>query len=400
MTKLPPPLKVMLVAGARPNFMKIASVHEAIRRRNSSRPILDPCLVHTGQHYDEAMSRAFFEDLGLPEPDVHLSVGSGSHGSQTGEILMRFEPVLLELSPDVVVVGGDVNSTAAAALVAAKASYPQPTARGSSRPRIAHVEAGLRSFDRSMPEEVNRIVTDSLSDLLFITERSAKENLLREGIPPSRIHFVGNTMVDTLLRHRSRAAGSPILDRLGLRDASPPGVRDYAVVTLHRPSNVDRRESFEAILKALEFVARRMPVLFPMHPRTRKRVEELGLGRFLEASPRLRSFEPLGYLDFLALMSHCRLMLTDSGGIQEETTVLGVPCVTLRENTERPVTVESGTNLVAGTRTENIIRLVRRQLAQSPRRRLPARWDGKAGERIVEILLRPAKPSRRGRASP
>jgi len=395
----------MLVAGARPNFMKIASIHEAIRRRSSRRPALAPCLVHTGQHYDEQMSQAFFEDLRLPQPDVHLEVGSGSHGSQTGEILKRFEPVLLERRPDVLVVVGDVNSTAAAALVAAKVSYSPAIACGRSRPLIAHVEAGLRSFDRSMPEEINRILTDSLSDLLFITERSARENLRREGVAPSKIHFVGNTMVDTLLRHRRRAVASAILDHLGLRTGSlRPSVRDYAVVTLHRPSNVDHRTTFEAILEALQFLARQMPVLFPIHPRTRKRVEELGLVRYLgpaegpaTADGRLRTLEPLGYLDFLCLMSHARLMLTDSGGIQEETTVLGIPCLTLRENTERPVTVGSGTNLVAGTRTENIIRLAERQLARPPRRRRPPRWDGKAGERIVEVLARQARQTKRSR---
>jgi UDP-N-acetylglucosamine 2-epimerase (non-hydrolysing) len=396
-------MKVMLVAGARPNFMKIASIADAIREHNAAGLTpLAPFVVHTGQHYDERMSAVFFRDLGLPRPDVDLGVGSGSHAAQTAAILAAFEPVLLRERPDALVVVGDVNSSIACSLAAAKAIYPEPAAAtGRLRPLLAHVEAGLRSFDRSMPEEVNRVLTDAISDVLFITEASAAENLRREGVSAERVHLVGNTMADTLLRHRERAARSPILARLGLgggggRGAGGGGPSRYAVLTLHRPSNVDRAATFEEIAAALAAIARELPVLFPVHPRTRRRITELGLeGRFrLDADgggcdrPGIHCLEPLGYLDFLALLSSAALVLTDSGGIQEETTVLGVPCVTLRENTERPATVESGTNVIAGTRTEDIVRLARAALASPPAGRTPPLWDGRAGRRIVEILVR------------
>jgi UDP-N-acetylglucosamine 2-epimerase (non-hydrolysing) len=391
----------MVVAGARPNFMKIASIMNAIEAHNQSQqiPSIRPILVHTGQHYDEQMSNAFFRDLGIPKPDVDLEVGSGSHAQQTAEIMKRFEGVLLKDRPDVLLVVGDVNSTVACSLVASKITYPPPSER--TRPVIAHVEAGLRSFDRSMPEEINRLVTDALSDFLFITEESAAQNLKNEGASETKIHWVGNTMVDTLLSHRAKAEKSTVLDRLGLRaSAETTGVQPYALVTLHRPSNVDNPKIFGGILEALALLARRLPVLFPVHPRTANRIREFGL----ESSVRLFSevtlldlhsaqvncVPPLGYLDFLCLTSHARLVLTDSGGVQEETTVLNVPCITLRENTERPVTVSGGTNVLAGTRKEDILRLAGQKLLESPRRNVPKYWDGRAGNRIIEVLAREA----------
>jgi UDP-N-acetylglucosamine 2-epimerase (non-hydrolysing) len=390
-------LKIMVVAGARPNFMKIASILNAIDSHNHSNrsPRIARVLVHTGQHYGEQMSDAFFKDLGIPKPDVDLEVGSASHAQQTAEIMKRFEEVLLKQRPDVLLVVGDVNSTAACSLVASKIDYTLSDS-GRTRPLIAHVEAGLRSFDRSMPEEINRIVTDALSDFLFITEESAAENLRKEGIPESKVHWVGNTMVDTLLRHREQAAQSPILARLGLQAVGGSQCQAYAIVTLHRPSNVDRKETFGEILEALSLLATRIPVLFPVHPRTINRIREFHLEPYFDffdevravngGASRIQCIPPLGYLDFLCLMANARLLLTDSGGIQEETTVLGVPCVTLRENTERPVTVSSGNNALAGTRREDIIRLALEKLESATPVRLPKYWDGEAGIRIVQIL--------------
>lgn len=395
------PLKMMVVAGARPNFMKIASIVNAIEAHNQSQamPPIRRILVHTGQHYDEQMSNAFFRDLGIPKPDVDLEVGSGSHAQQTAEIMKRFEGVLLKETPDVLLVVGDVNSTAACSLVASKIAYPLPSER--TRPIIAHVEAGLRSFDRSMPEEINRLVTDALSDFLFITEDSAAQNLKNEGVSESKIHWVGNTMVDTLLSHRAKAEKSAILDKLGLRTSSDPaGVRPYALATLHRPSNVDNPKTFGGILEALSVLARKLPILFPVHPRTASRIREFGLEGSVRLadevdpldlqSTQIHCVPPLGYLDFLCLTSHARLVLTDSGGVQEETTVLNVPCVTLRENTERPVTVSGGTNVLAGTRKEDILRLAEKKLRESPRKNAPKYWDGQAGTRIIEVLAREA----------
>lgn len=396
-------LKVMVVAGARPNFMKIASILNSIDSHNrlGRSPRIARILVHTGQHYGEQMSNAFFKDLGIPKPDVDLEVGSASHAQQTAEIMKRFEEVLLKQKPDVLLVVGDVNSTAACSLVASKIDYT-PSDSGRTRPLIAHVEAGLRSFDRSMPEEINRIVTDALSDFLFITEESAAENLRKEGIPESKVHWVGNTMVDTLLRHREQAAQSTILARLGLQTVGGGQPQAYAIVTLHRPSNVDRKETFGAILEALSLLATKIPVLFPVHPRTINRIREFHLERYFDffdevravnrGASRVQCIPPLGYLDFLCLMANARLVLTDSGGIQEETTVLGVPCVTLRENTERPVTVSSGNNALAGTRRENIIRLAFEKLDSTPLVRLPKYWDGEAGTRIVQILTQQVRP--------
>jgi UDP-N-acetylglucosamine 2-epimerase (non-hydrolysing) len=357
------PIRVLAVAGARPNFMKIAPLmHEFARRRERFEPIL----VHTGQHYDKAMSESFFRDLGIPEPDVNLGVGSGSHGYQTAQVLMKIEDLLVERRPDVVLVVGDVNSTIAATLAAVKLHVP-----------VAHVEAGLRSWDRRMPEEINRVLTDSVSEWLFTTEASAEENLLREGIPREKIHFVGNVMIDTLISHRDRARQLDTVERLGLE----PG--RYAVLTLHRPSNVDSAEQLARLFEVLGRLNRALPVVFPIHPRTARAVEEnLGGQR-----PDVKIVDPLGYLDFLRLMMDARMVLTDSGGIQEETTALGIPCLTLRESTERPVTVTEGTNEIVGTDPAFIEHAIQKLLA-APRReaRRPALWDGHAAERIVDVL--------------
>ena len=386
----------MVVAGARPNFMKIASLIEAIDSHNLSRktPRIQRALVHTGQHYGEQMSNAFFKDLEITLPDVDLEVGSASHAQQTAEIMKRIETVLLNELPDVLLVVGDVNSTLACSLVASKINYPSGSSR--TRPLIAHVEAGLRSFDRSMPEEINRMVTDVLSDFLFTTEETAAENLRREGVSEAKIHWVGNTMVDTLLRHRKKAEGSGILSRLGLLSSTTGEHQAYAIVTLHRPSNVDKPEVFGEILEALSALAKETMVLFPVHPRTANRIKEFNhethFDFFGEVQPvnlgssRIQCIPPLGYLDFLWLMSNSRLMLTDSGGIQEETTVLGIPCVTLRENTERPVTISSGTNVLAGTKKESILRLALAKMESNARTEPPKYWDGKAGARIIQVL--------------
>lgn len=400
-------MKIILVAGARPNFMKIASIVDAIRIHNqAAAPKLEYLLIHTGQHYDEKMSEAFFRDLSLPRPHIDLEVGSGSHAGQTAEIMKRFEPVLVKERPDAVLVVGDVNSTIACALVAAKIAYPPSERPSRLRPLIAHVEAGLRSFDRDMPEEVNRLLTDALSDLLFTSDPEAEENLVREGIAREKIHFVGNTMVDTLLKHRRKAQESGILARLGLASGGKAGsgaagapCLPFALLTLHRPSNVDQRETFEEILGALLEIARELPVLFPVHPRTLNRIKEFQLAGYfvsledsqaqgLDRTRRcIYCLEPLGYLDFLCLMSNARLVLTDSGGIQEETSVLGVPCVTLRENTERPITIARGTNVLAGTSQERILQCARSQLQRPAQPCALPHWDGRAGERIVQVLV-------------
>jgi UDP-N-acetylglucosamine 2-epimerase (non-hydrolysing) len=364
-------LKVINVVGARPNFMKAAPIVTAMRRREAE---FAPLLVHTGQHYDPEMSQAFFEDLALPEPDAYLGVGGGSHAAQTAAVMQMFEPVVIREEPDWVVVVGDVNSTLACALVCAKLGV-----------RVAHVEAGLRSRDRSMPEEINRVLTDQIADLLLTPSAEADANLRAEGIPAERIRMVGNVMIDSLYAHLERAGASPVREQLGVRAG------EYAVVTLHRPSNVDRREVFERILGALGEIARRLPVVFPAHPRTRKMIEEFGFAQRVAAAPGLRVIEPLGYLDFLRLYSGARLVLTDSGGLQEETTALGIPCLTLRENTERPVTVEMGTNVLVGTQAEKIVRAALDVLdapAGQQARRLPPLWDGQTAGRILDELIR------------
>jgi UDP-N-acetylglucosamine 2-epimerase (non-hydrolysing) len=398
-------MKVVIVVGARPNFMKAAPIIAAIRRHNEcvagtavtarmSGAWIEHILVHTGQHYDALMSDAFFTDLDLPPPDFHLGVGAASPISQIAEILKRFEAVLLDKKPDAVVVVGDVNSTVAAALSAVKISLDAD----GSRPLLAHVEAGLRSFDRSMPEEINRVLTDHVSDLLFVTEPSGLQNLVREGISRERMHFVGNTMIDSVMAFKDKADDTGVLERLGLR-AALGGANGhgragrYALLTLHRPSNVDNRETFQNVLAGLEELAAECPVVFPIHPRTKERIKSFGLlpdsgiAGSGETSCGIMMIEPLGYLEFLCLMKHAAIVITDSGGIQEETTCLGVPCVTARENTERPVTTEAGTNIVAGTSKHKIQSAIRRQLAQKPNGTAPNKWDGQAAGRIVEILL-------------
>ncbi|GJL64175.1 MAG: UDP-N-acetylglucosamine 2-epimerase (non-hydrolyzing) [Nitrospirales bacterium] len=390
-------MKIVLVAGARPNFMKVSAIIDAIQSHNASGGRhIEYRLVHTGQHYDAQMSQTFFTDLGIPKPDVDMEVGSSSHAQQTGEIIKRFEFIMLDEQPDVVLVVGDVNSTIACSLVASKMMYPNPTATLKLlRPRIAHVEAGLRSFDREMPEEVNRVLTDVVSDFLFTTERSAEKNLKKEGIPKDKVHFVGNTMVDSLLKHRKKSQESAILERLGLSHDDKGVPREYGVMTLHRPSNVDDLTCFQPILEALKELSQDMPMVFPVHPRTMKRIQEFHLeSNFASLIPQkiggsgLYCIEPLGYLDFLRLTANAKLVLTDSGGLQEETTILGVPCVTLRENTERPITITQGTNVLAGTMKDQILIHARQQLTHHKKHKRPKFWDGHAGQRIVEILDR------------
>jgi len=404
-------MKILTVVGARPNFMKAAPIIAAINAHNerivakAAGPqearvgIIRHILVHTGQHYDEVMSGSFFNDLNLPKPHIHLGVGSGSHAAQTSEIMKKFEEVLLGERPDVVVVVGDVNSTLACALDTSKISFDS----NGSRPLIAHVEAGLRSFDSSMPEEVNRIVTDHVSDLLFVTEESGLQNLRNEGLPADKIHFVGNTMIDSLLHFREKAEASTILEKLGLTgqagtNGGAKSATRYALLTLHRPSNVDNRDVFGNIIAGLEELAADCPVVFPVHPRTQRRIREFGFEFSFGTNgtkPQTNSHgssmivtDPLGYLDFLCLMKHAKLVVTDSGGIQEETTILGIPCVTVRENTERPVTVKSGTNTIAGTKTDAIKNAIRRQLDLKTGNGVPKNWDGRAGARIIDILVR------------
>ena len=359
-------IKIIHVVGARPNFIKIASILRACEKTD----VIQSLLVHTGQHYSGNMNEAFFEELEIPAPDINLEVGSGSHAEQTAEIMRRFEPVLLEHKPDVILVVGDVNSTVACALVAAKLNI-----------KIIHVEAGLRSFDRTMPEEINRILTDTMSDILFVTEPSGLTNLEREGIDGDKVHFVGNVMIDTLEAHKEKASCSRIVDQLGLKE------REYVVVTLHRPSNVDNAGSFAATLDALVQVQKEFKVVFPMHPRTRTSLRSTGMMEKLESMANLLVTEPLGYLDFLKLVSHARLVMTDSGGIQEETTILGIPCLTIRKNTERPITITEGTNILAGTDTEGILRAYRKSFDKKTPSARPELWDGKASERIVRVLL-------------
>jgi UDP-N-acetylglucosamine 2-epimerase (non-hydrolysing) len=358
-------LKILNVVGARPNVMKMAPIAAAIARRPGA---LSQVLVHTGQHYDDAMSSSFIRELGLPAPDINLDVGSGTHAEQTARIMLAFEPVLIAQHPDWVVVVGDVNSTLACALVASKLHV-----------RVAHVEAGLRSFDWTMPEEVNRVLTDRMASLLLTPSRDADANLEREGISTDKIVRVGNVMIDTLMMHLDRARGSRVLDDLGVRP------REFAVLTMHRPSNVDDPDALRAILAALGEIARDVPIVFPAHPRTRARMQQFGV-----AAPRgVRVLEPLGYLDFLCLWSNARLVLTDSGGVQEETTALGIPCLTLRPNTERPITVEQGTNRVVGSdpaRIKDAVgSILRGELDRE--RRAPELWDGHTAERIVDALV-------------
>jgi UDP-N-acetylglucosamine 2-epimerase (non-hydrolysing) len=359
-------MKIINVCGARPNFMKIASVMRAYETVGGFTPLL----VHTGQHYDARMSRSFFDELEIPRPDINLEVGSGSHAVQTAAVMERFEPVVLEHRPDAVLVVGDVNSTIACGLVAAKLGVP-----------VVHVEAGLRSFDRSMPEEINRVLTDAISDVLFVSEPSGLENLRMENVADDKVHFVGNVMIDTLLQHRERADASSVLQDHDLT----PG--DYVVITLHRPSNVDDVATFTRLAGVIDEIQRELPVIFPMHPRTRNKLGELGLDKRFADMRRLRLLEPLGYLDFLKLTAEAGVMVTDSGGIQEETTILGVPCLTVRENTERPVTITAGTNQLVGTDPAAILAGYRNARARNRGNvEIPEKWDGQAGQRIATIL--------------
>jgi len=360
-------LKIVNVVGARPNLMKIAPLMDA----DSGREEIEPLLVHTGQHYDSNMSDLFFRQLGIPEPEINLEVGSASHAVQTAEIMKAFEPVVLEQEPDAVLVVGDVNSTIACGVVAVKLGV-----------KLVHVEAGLRSFDREMPEEINRVLTDAISDLLLCSEPSGVQNLHREGIADEKVHLVGNVMIDTLLRHRERAESSSIVGDLGLEESG------YAVLTLHRPSNVDDPAVLGKLLDALEVVQRDQPIVFPAHPRTREKLAHSGLAERVAELRNLRMLDPVGYLDFLKLMASARLVLTDSGGIQEETTILQVPCLTLRDNTERPITVEMGTNRIVGQDPERIVTAYREVMERGAGGgRIPPLWDGHAAERIVEVLV-------------
>lgn len=374
---------ILCVAGARPNFPKIAPLMRAFAKREGWRPLL----VHTGQHYDEAMSKVFFDDLQIPRPDIDLEVGSGSHAVQTAEIMRRFETVLQREQAQVVLVVGDVNSTVACALVAAKTQLAEPFACAQGmrqRPLMVHVEAGLRSFDDDMPEEINRKATDVLSDVLFVSDPAGLENLRREGVANERVFFVGNVMIDTLHAAKQRAMRSDVLERLGLSE------RGYALLTLHRPSNVDDPAQLDQLLGTLDTIANDQPIVFPVHPRTRQRLAASAVA--LEP-PRWRLCDPLGYLDFLRLMASARLMLTDSGGVQEETTVLGVPCLTLRENTERPVTISEGTNLLVGTDRERILAGYAQTRTSPPNGRVPRFWDGNAAERIADALAQLLAPT-------
>jgi UDP-N-acetylglucosamine 2-epimerase (non-hydrolysing) len=370
-------IKLLSVVGARPNFVKIAPIAGELKKF----PDIQHCLVHSGQHYDEHLSGNFFADLGLPAPDVNLRIGSSSHAVQTAEIMTRLEPVLLDYKPQMVLVVGDVNSTIAAALTAVKLGIG-----------VAHIEAGLRSFDMTMPEEINRKLTDVLATLLFVTEQSGVDNLKNEGIPAEKIFLVGNVMIDCLLGHREAAAKSPFLEGLGMR-RNGAGFLPYAVLTLHRPSNVDDPKILQGILSAVSTLAADFPVFFPIHPRTLKNIEAFGFRRYLantEGGIRksgIVALDPLGYLDLLSLNDRATLVLTDSGGVQEETTVLGVPCLTLRENTERPATVEYGSNQVVGVDSDRIVAAARLILLNPVRPlRRPPFWDGKAACRIVTIL--------------
>ena len=360
-------IRIICVCGARPNFMKIAPLTKAFNKSGEFHTLL----VHTGQHYDEKMSKLFFDELEISKPDINLEVGSGSHAAQTAEIMKRFEPVVLDFKPDYVLVVGDVNSTIACGLVAVKLGA-----------KLIHVEAGLRSFDRSMPEEINRVLTDAISDLLFVTEQSGIDNLKNEGINSDKVHFVGNVMIDTLLASRQKSEKSKILEELNLRK------RGYVVITLHRPSNVDNLENLSKIISAFEVIEKDLKLVFPIHPRTRKNIEGTELEKRMKAMTNLILLEPVGYLDFLRLTANAAMVMTDSGGIQEETTILQIPCMTLRESTERPVTITQGTNRLVHIDTQDILRYYTQLKACGFRTegKVPRFWDGKAAQRIVSII--------------
>ena len=362
--------KILCVVGARPNFMKIAPVVRALKKAG-----ITPFLLHTGQHYDDAMNHTFFQQLGIPTPDVNLAIGSGSHAVQTAEIMKAFEPVLVSDNYKAVLVVGDVNSTIACSLVAAKLHVP-----------VIHVEAGLRSNDRQMPEEINRVLTDRLSDLLFTTEPAGECNLLNEGVDPDRIHYVGNVMIDTLLSNVSQAPElSDVFDRHQI--TADFGKGEYAVLTMHRPSNVDDPKILHGLIDSIQKVAESLPLIFAVHPRTKASLERNQLFDVLAADQNIHLLPPLEYLDLLTLMRHAKMVLTDSGGLQEETTALGVPCITLRENTERPVTVDEGTNTIVGTSDELIQKTVQNIVKSGGKSGcVPKYWDGKAAERIAAVI--------------
>lgn len=363
-------MKIINIVGARPNFMKMAPIIEAMNKYPDQ---INHLLVHTGQHYDEKMSKSFFHDLGMPKPDINLEVGSGSHAEQTAKIMVEFEKVCLKETPDLVIVVGDVNSTMACTITAKKLGI-----------KVAHVEAGLRSRDMSMPEEINRLCTDVLCDYLFTTDHFANENLKAEGVSDDKVFFVGNVMIDTLLKHKQMASTLKISNQFGLRSGQ------FATLTMHRPGNVDCKEALQGILESLAEISQEVPIVFPIHPRTRKMVEKFGLSHFFNSGDKVEGIwitEPLGYLEFLHLNMNARLVLTDSGGLQEETTVLGVPCITMRPNTERPITCEVGSNVMVGNCKETILREAHKILnGDVPQGRVPEMWDGKTAERIVDIL--------------
>lgn len=361
-------IKVINVVGARPNFMKVAPVH----RLMMNHPIFNPQLVHTGQHYDNNMSEVFFDELGMPEPNYYLGVGSDSHAKQTAKIMVEFEKILITEKPNLVLVAGDVNSTIACALVAVKLNI-----------KVAHVESGLRSFDRTMPEEINRILTDSISDYLFVTEKSGMVNLNNEGVPKEKIFHVGNTMIDSIIQFQDKAKESRVLDRFDLIN------KKFGLITLHRPSNVDDEKSFRKVLDALNELQKKIKLVFPIHPRTKKMLQYISGSKIELGNNNINFCEPLGYLEFLNLMMSAKVVLTDSGGIQEETTALGVPCLTLRENTERPITIELGTNKLVELSTEKIINTVEDTL-KNPKQNteIPPLWDGKASNRIIDVLVK------------
>ena len=364
-------LKIINIVGARPNFMKMAPIIEAMNKYPS---VIEHLLVHTGQHYDEKMSKSFFVDLGMPKPDINLEVGSGSHAEQTAKIMVAFEKVCINEKPDLVIVVGDVNSTMACTITAKKLGI-----------KVAHVEAGLRSRDMSMPEEINRLCTDVLCDYLFTTDHFADENLAAEWVSDAKVFFVGNVMIDTLMKHRAMAAQSAFGEKLGLQ----PG--EYATLTMHRPGNVDDKQTLQGILEALKEISQRIPIVFPIHPRTRKMAQQFGLSHFFNSGGKVEGIwitEPLGYLEFLNLNMNAKLVLTDSGGLQEETTVLGVPCITMRPNTERPITCEVGTNIMVGNSKERILQeafnVLNCEVAEG---KVPEKWDGKSAERIIKVLI-------------
>ncbi|MDD3818242.1 MAG: UDP-N-acetylglucosamine 2-epimerase (non-hydrolyzing) [Actinomycetota bacterium] len=360
---------IHLIVGARPNFMKMAPLYRKLSLYSNR---YEPQIIHTGQHYDEQMSKLFFNDLAMPEPSAYLNVGSGTQGKQTARIIERYEDLILsEDKPDLVIVAGDVNSTIACALVAKKLYIP-----------VAHLESGLRSYDDRMPEEINRVLTDRISDILLTPSLDANKNLEKEGIEPGKIYFVGNIMIDSLVAHKDKAENSNIFHQLNM----VPNEK-YALVTLHRPSNVDEYEGLKMLLTSLEIIGRKIKIIFPMHPRTRKNIYELGLSSILNTSSNLIITEPLGYLDFLKLEMNAKFILTDSGGIQEESTYFGVPCLTLRENTERPITVTEGTNHLVDLNVESIVNSAREIIEGNVKQgKIPKYWDGKTASRIVKVL--------------